>query len=94
MSFPSRLRRGNWPGMARTGTTLSVEKRYRNDRLLDSVRNLSGNNSVPNRTSSWDKDWTKNYGGTDEPGCCPSQESHSGKFYPAAEPVRPRAPLQ
>src|ERR1700720_2148971 len=26
-----------------------------------------GNNPVPNRASSWDKDWTKNYGGTDEP---------------------------
>ena len=27
----------------------------------------SGNNPVPNRTSSWDKDWAKNYGGLDEP---------------------------
>jgi hypothetical protein len=27
----------------------------------------SGNNPVPNRTSSWDKDWTKNYGGFDDP---------------------------
>src|SRR2546423_34491 len=27
----------------------------------------SGNNPVPNRTSSWDKEWTKNYGGIGEP---------------------------
>jgi len=27
----------------------------------------SGNNPVPNRTSSWDHQWTKNYGGVDEP---------------------------
>ncbi|MGH9882733.1 MAG: hypothetical protein ACRD6N_14955, partial [Pyrinomonadaceae bacterium] len=25
----------------------------------------SGNNPVPNRRSSWDKDWTRNYGGFD-----------------------------
>jgi hypothetical protein len=27
----------------------------------------SGNNPTPNRASSWDKDWTKNYGGFDDP---------------------------
>ena len=27
----------------------------------------SGNNPVPNRASSWDKNWTKNYGGFDDP---------------------------
>lgn len=27
----------------------------------------SGNNPVPNRVSSWDKEWTKNYGGVDDP---------------------------
>ena len=27
----------------------------------------SENNPVPNRTSSWDKQWTKNYGGVDDP---------------------------
>jgi hypothetical protein len=27
----------------------------------------SGNNPTPNRSSSWDKDWTKNYGGFDDP---------------------------
>src|SRR3989475_7124870 len=26
-----------------------------------------GKNLVPNRTSAWDKQWTKNYGGLDEP---------------------------
>jgi hypothetical protein len=27
----------------------------------------SENNPVPNRTSSWDREWTKNYGGVDDP---------------------------
>jgi hypothetical protein len=27
----------------------------------------SGNNPMPNRTSSWDKEWTKDYGGMDDP---------------------------
>jgi hypothetical protein len=27
----------------------------------------SGNNPVPNRVSSWDKQWAKDYGGTDDP---------------------------
>jgi hypothetical protein len=27
----------------------------------------SGNNPVPNRSSSWDKNWTRNYGGFDNP---------------------------
>src|ERR1051325_8012507 len=27
----------------------------------------SENNPVPNRTSSWDNQWTKNYGGMDDP---------------------------
>jgi hypothetical protein len=26
-----------------------------------------GHNLVPNRTSAWDKQWTKNYGGFDDP---------------------------
>ena len=31
-----------------------------------------GNNLVPNRTSAWDKQWTKNYGGFDDPNPSPS----------------------
>src|SRR6185369_11597700 len=27
----------------------------------------NGNNPVPNRSSSWDKNWTRNYGGFDNP---------------------------
>jgi hypothetical protein len=34
----------------------------------------SGNNPTPNRASSWDKDWTKNYGGFDDPN--PSNRSN------------------
>ena len=51
---------------APTGTALPVEKQHRDDCLLDR-RETSGNNPVPNRTSSWDKEWTKNYGGMDDP---------------------------
>src|SRR5690349_17964303 len=39
----------------------------------------SGNNPVPNRTSSWDKAWTKNYGGTDDP-----DPSHRSNYMPAS----------
>src|SRR2546429_6369437 len=37
----------------------------------------SGNNLVPNRRSSWDKNWTRNYGGFYEP-----QPPHRGKYMP------------
>jgi len=36
----------------------------------------SANNPVPNRTSSWDANWTKNYGGYDDP-------EHRNGFVPA-----------
>ena len=38
----------------------------------------SANNPVPNRTSSWDANWTKNYGGYDDP-----ERSHRHDFIPA-----------
>ena len=46
----------------------------------------SGNNLVPNRTSSWDKRWTKNYGGFDDPN--PARRSHykPAKFTPRQNP--------
>jgi hypothetical protein len=46
----------------------------------------SGNNPVPNRTSSWDKNWTKNYGGFDDPN--PARRSHyiPVKFTPRQNP--------
>src|SRR5437773_4673263 len=37
----------------------------------------SGNNPVPNRVSSWDKDWTKNYGGMDDP-----DSAHRSNYIP------------
>src|SRR5256886_7956431 len=37
----------------------------------------SGNNPVPNRRSSWDKDWTRNYGGFVDP-----KPAHPGKNIP------------
>jgi len=46
----------------------------------------SGNNLVPNRTSSWDKQWTRNYGGFDDPN--PANRSHykPAKFTPRQNP--------
>ena len=38
----------------------------------------SGNNPVPNRSSSWDKNWTQNYGGYDDP-----EPSHRRDMIPA-----------
>lgn len=37
----------------------------------------TANNPVPNRTSSWDANWTKNYGGYDDP-----EKSHRHDFTP------------
>src|SRR4026207_1096360 len=36
-----------------------------------------GNKLVPNRTSAWDKRWTKNYGGFDDP-----NTAHRRKYVP------------
>ena len=46
----------------------------------------SANNPVPNRVSSWDTEWTKNYGGTDDPN--PSHRSNymPVKFTPGLNP--------
>ena len=38
----------------------------------------SENNPVPNRVSSWDKEWTKNYGGVDDP-----DPTHRSNYIPA-----------
>ena len=38
----------------------------------------SGNNPVPNRSSSWDKNWTGNYGGFDDP-----NPAHRSNYIPA-----------
>src|SRR5215204_3243557 len=40
----------------------------------------SGNNPVPNRMSSWDKQWTKNYGGMDDPDSAPRSNYIPVKF--------------
>ena len=46
----------------------------------------SANNPVPNRVSSWDTEWTKNYGGMDDPN--PSHRSNymPVKFTPGLNP--------
>ena len=46
----------------------------------------SANNPVPNRTSSWDKDWTKNYGGMDDPDPAHRSNYIPVKFTPGLNP--------
>src|SRR2546427_13169379 len=47
----------------------------------------SGNNPVPNRISSWDKEWTKNYGGLDDPYPARRSKYIPGKFTPRQNPL-------
>jgi hypothetical protein len=46
----------------------------------------SGNNPVPNRVSSWDKEWTKNYGGVDDPDPAHRNNYIPVKFTPRQNP--------
>jgi hypothetical protein len=46
----------------------------------------SGNNPVPNRSSSWDKDWSKSYGGFDDPSPARRQNYIPVKFTPRQNP--------
>ena len=46
----------------------------------------STNNPVPNRASSWDTEWTKNYGGTDDPNPAHRSNYMPVKFTPAQNP--------
>src|SRR5438034_2810962 len=39
----------------------------------------SGNNPVPNRRSSWDKDWSRSYGGFDDP-----NPAHRSNYIPVS----------
>jgi hypothetical protein len=45
-----------------------------------------GNNLVPNRTSAWDKRWTKNYGGFDDPNPAHRSNYIPVKFTPRQNP--------
>src|SRR5258707_15828598 len=47
----------------------------------------SGNNPVPNRVSSWDKEWTKNYGGIGGPDPAPRSNYNSVKITPTLYPI-------
>src|SRR5438445_13891907 len=42
----------------------------------------SANNPVPNRSSSWDKDWTRSYGGLDDPNRAHRSDYIPVKFTP------------
>jgi hypothetical protein len=46
----------------------------------------SGNNPVPNRTSSWDKEWARNYGGFDDPNPTHRSNYVPVKFTPRQNP--------
>jgi len=46
----------------------------------------SGNNPVPNRSSSWDKEWAKSYGGFDDPNPARRQDYIPVKFTPRQNP--------
>jgi hypothetical protein len=46
----------------------------------------SGNNPVPNRTSSWDKDWRRSYGGFDDPNPAHRSNYIPVKFTPRQNP--------
>jgi hypothetical protein len=46
----------------------------------------SGNNPVPNRTSSWDKDWSRSYGGFDDPNPAHRSNYIPVKFTPRQNP--------
>jgi len=46
----------------------------------------AGNNPIPNRTSSWDKEWTKNYGGFDDPDTAHRSNYIPAKFTPRLNP--------
>ena len=45
-----------------------------------------GNNLTPNRTSAWDKQWTKNYGGFDDPNPAHRRNYVPIKFIPQQNP--------
>src|SRR3989454_12800509 len=47
----------------------------------------SGNNPVPNRRSSWDKDWSRSYGGFDDPKPAHRSNYISVKVTPPPNPV-------
>ncbi len=46
----------------------------------------SENNPVPNRSSSWDKEWSKSYGGFDDPNPARRQDYTPVKFTPRQNP--------
>ena len=46
----------------------------------------SANNPTPNRSSSWDASWTKNYGGFDDPNPAHRQDYLPAKFTPHQNP--------
>jgi hypothetical protein len=46
----------------------------------------AGNNPVPNRSSSWDKEWSRNYGGFDDPNPAHRSDFIPVKFTPRQNP--------
>src|SRR2546430_13050273 len=46
----------------------------------------SGNNPVPNQTSSWDKQWARNYGGLDDPNPANPRKYTPARVLPRQKP--------
>ena len=70
---------------APTGTALPVEKQHRDYHFLDRRKTVRQQSS-PNRVSSWDKQWTKNYGGMDDPNPAHRSNYMPVKFTPGLNP--------
>ena len=80
-------------------TSRSVQSRVTRGKR-PSLRPFSGsasrprvNNPVPNHKSSWDANWTANYGGFDNPDAPRAAQLHPVIVHSAAEPVLLRAAL-
>ena len=85
MSVHSRSRRDSWPQNLQPG------QRYPwKSNIVTTVfwigEKPSDNNPVPNRASSWDKQWTKNYGGMDDPDPAHRSNYIPVKFTPGLNP--------
>ena len=72
-------------GSARGSASILVETEHRDHGLLDRGK-AERNNPVPNRSSSWDKNWTENYGGYDDPNPARRRDIIPVNFTPRQNP--------
>src|SRR6058998_3424703 len=64
---------------------VSVENKYRYNCLLDR-RTTKRKQSCANQTSSWDKQWARNYGGLDDPNPANRRNYRPARFMPRQNP--------